>query len=375
MKNLEHLIIKYFEDNLSDEETNHLKNLLENEENRLYFKEFVHLNHLINSKTEFKYKNGLVHFEEKIHKSFRFRSVLKYAATILIFLSAGYFFLTKEDASINDAPIIVNNNIKVGTDKATLTLENGEQVILAKGASFQTQNATSNGEEIVYNKAASKDITYNTLTVPRGAEFQITLADGTQVWLNSESQFKYPIAFTKGQTRQVELVYGEAYFDVSPSTAHQGSNFKVLHDAQEVQVLGTEFNIKAYKDEANVYTTLVEGEVAVNVNNRSTVLIPNEQANLDKDTKNISITVVDVFNEISWKNGVFSFENKSLNDLMQVLSRWYDVEVVFENNALKNVEFFGKLKKSQGVEDILTAIKNSSVINNYEINNKTIILK
>ena len=89
------------------------------------------------------------------------------------------------------------------------------------------------------------------------------MSDGTQVWLNSESQLKYPVNFIKGQTRQVELVYGEAYFDVSPSVEHNGAKFKVFNQSQEVEVLGTEFNVKAYKDETNIYTTLVEGRVVI----------------------------------------------------------------------------------------------------------------
>jgi ferric-dicitrate binding protein FerR (iron transport regulator) len=268
-------------------------------------------------------------------------------------------------------------------------LENGEEVTLTKGTQFQTQNAISNGEEIVYQQLSSpapalpsgrqsrennKPQTTNTLTIPRGGQFYIKMSDGTKVWLNSESQLKYPVSFTDGESRQVELVYGEAYFEVSPSTKHKGSDFKVVHNKQEVQVLGTAFNIKAYKDETNVYTTLVEGSVAINYVGRTQKLVPGQQSNLNVNANTLTISEVDVKTEIAWKDGVFNFKEKSLKDIMKVLSRWYDMEVVFENKELENVGFVGVLRKNQDIEDILSLIKSTS-INNYEINNKTIILK
>ena len=148
------------------------------------------------------------------------------------------------------------------------------------------------------------------------------LSDGTKVWLNSESQLKYPVAFNDGETRQVELVYGEAYFDVSPSTAHKGARFKVFNQSQEVEVLGTEFNIKAYKDETNIYTTLVEGKVAISAAGKNQILKPNQQSNLNLETGSIEITTVDVYNETTWIDGIFSFENKPLKEILKVLSRW-----------------------------------------------------
>ena len=301
--------------------------------------------------------------------------VYKYAAAASIILMISLtIFLNKGDNTIEfPDPIIVNNQIETGTDKATLTLESGEELSLVKGGSFQTQNATSNGEEIIYNKATSKDIAYNYLTIPRGGQFEISLADGTRVWLNSESQLKYPIAFTDGQTRQVELVYGEAYFDVSPSTNHKGSTFKVLTGIQEIEVLGTEFNVKAYQDEDQIYTTLAEGKVSVTNDTKNTILKPSQQAIVGVDK--LDVKTVDVYNETAWRHGVFSFEHKPLKDIMKILSRWYDIDVTFENNNLEDIVFMGVLNKNQNVEDILTTIKNLKSINSFEIKGKNIILK
>jgi transmembrane sensor len=306
----------------------------------------------------------------------------KYAAAAIVvgliattyFLSDG-FFTNQHEAQ----PILVNSNntIETGTDKATLTLEDGSVVELTNGTSFQTKNATSNGKELVYTAAEKTPpkIAYNILTVPRGGQFFIKLSDGTQVWLNSETQIKYPISFVAGKIREVSLVYGEAYFDVSPSSEHQGAAFKVLHNHQEINVIGTEFNVKAYKDETSIYTTLVEGKVAVTTENKLQQLLPNQQLQLDVNTNSYRLQTVDVDEEISWKKGIFSFRKKSLEDIMKVLSRWYDLEVKFENQEIKKSGFNGIIGKDQKIEEILEIIKNYGVLKEYEIKDKTVLLK
>lgn len=307
-------------------------------------------------------------------------NVLKYvaAAVFIGILVSTYFFRDNVfNSPVENIPVIVNT-IEAGTNKATLTLSDGSVVALEKGESFKTKNANSNGEQIVYGPAKknkTSKTTYNYLTIPRGGQFFVKLSDGTQVWLNSESQLKYPVSFVDGETRKVELVYGEAYFDVSPSIEHKGSKFKVFNQSQEIEVLGTEFNIKAYKDETNVYTTLVEGKIVVDNGVLKQGLIPNQQSTLDLLNNNISVAVVDVYTEISWKNGIFSFKGKSLKDIMKVISRWYDIDVVFESIELENVTFKGVLGKDQKIEEILLTIKTLSIIKDYEINNKKIILK
>ncbi|WP_111307543.1 FecR family protein [Confluentibacter sediminis] len=303
---------------------------------------------------------------------------LKYvavAASLVLLISITFIF-NKNDAQVVE-PVIVNNNIKIGADKATLTLETGETIALEKGNTYETQNVTSNGKEIIYHvgEKSKAEIAYNTLTIPRGGKFYMMLSDSTKVWLNSESQLKYPVAFNDGQLRQVELVYGEAYFEVSHSTEHKGSHFKVIHNKQEVEVLGTEFNIKAYKEEKNIYTTLVKGKVEVSFETQSKILKPGEQSNLNPITKVLGIADVNVYDQTSWKEGVFSFKRKTLKEIMQVLSRWYDMEVDFENKDLESIGFNGVVGKEQSIEEILETIKNLGVIKNYEINNKTIMLK
>ena len=297
------------------------------------------------------------------------------AAIFIGLITTTYVFKSNtSNTPLEVTPRIVNT-IVPGKDKATLTLEDGSLISLEKGASFKTKNAKSNGEQIVYQNAKSNPsvIKYNYLTIPRGGQFFIKLSDGTQVSLNSESQLKYPVHFIEGETREVELVYGEAYFDVSPSTNHKGAKFKVLNNTQEIEVLGTEFNIKAYKDEVNIYTTLVEGKVAINTPNLKQLLIPNQQSILDTQNNTLSVITVDVLEAISWKEGVFSFINKPLKDIMKVLSRWYDVDIIFDNKELESAEFIGTLNKNQSIDEVLSIMKSFS-LNNYEIKGDTIIL-
>ncbi|UMB61586.1 FecR family protein [Lutibacter sp. A80] len=294
------------------------------------------------------------------------------AASVITIISLSIFLNIK---SINSTPVIVNNKIESRSNKATLTLEDGSEITLEKGKTSIIKNATSNGKEIIYQPIANKQISYNYLTIPRGGEYKIILPDSTIVWLNSESQLKYPINFTEGKPRQVELVYGEAYFDVSPSTAHNGSKFKVYNNGQEVEVLGTEFNIKTYKDETNIYTTLVEGKVSIKTDKQNRLLEPGEQSNLDIISNHISISKVNIRQETSWKDGLYIFKGKSLKEIMITLSRWYNIEVIFEEKSLEDARFTGALNKNQNIVDMLNDIKNFGAINNFEINNKTITLK
>lgn len=277
-------------------------------------------------------------------------------------------------------PIIVNNQIVPGDDKAILTLETGEEVNLDKDVPYTAENVQSDGENIVYNEASdpestAKEIAYNFLTVPRGGQFQLTLSDGTHVWLNSDTKLKYPVRFKVGEPRVVELLYGEAYFDVSPSTMHKGAKFEVINKAQSVEVLGTEFNIKAYKDEVTVYTTLVAGRVKIRTQELVQDLVPNQQSQLNTANRTIDVSQVDVYNEIAWKEGIFSFDDKSLKDIMTVLSRWYDIDVVFETKSLESERFVGVLKKNYSIETILSIFQKANIINGYEINNKSVIIK
>lgn len=307
------------------------------------------------------------------------KNLLKYAAVIVLGSLIGYVYFKGETQSTPQGIEVVKNNIEIGTNRATLTLKDGSQVLLEKGTLYKSSNVSSDGDEIVYTdqqkKKSYSEIDFNYLTIPRGGQFVVKLADGTKVWLNSESQLKYPAHFIVGKPREVELIYGEAYFDVSPSTLHEGSVFQVRSQDQNIEVIGTQFNVKAYKDEATIYTTLLEGKVLVSHHDKSQVLEPEQQYAYNIIDKTSTIANVNVFNEVSWRNGVFSFENKSLKEIMTVLSRWYDMTVQFENKDIENEEFIGVLYKDRSIESILKNIQSVGTIKSYEINDRNVILK
>ncbi len=322
--------------------------------------------------------------EKRINKKTKKRKYFQYSAVasviLLLSLTILFNFNKKPESQIDKPDDFVNTPIKQGTDKATLTLDDGTQVVLADNPDYTNGYASSNGKGIVYASKPSKnnkpEVKYNELTIPRGGQYFLKLTDGTQVWLNSESKLKYPVNFISGQSRKVELLYGEAYFDVSPSVNHNGTKFLVKSGVQEIEVLGTEFNVKAYKDENLKYTTLVEGKIAVKeTDNTLEILSPNEQLVLNKTNNDRVVMQVDVNVETAWKRGFFSFKKKSLKDIMKVLSRWYDVDVLFMDKELENEIFKGVLSKDQNLEEILTIIKHTNFINAYEIKNNTILIK
>ncbi|GAA4234637.1 DUF4974 domain-containing protein [Postechiella marina] len=363
---MKNLISKLLSDSITEEEKKELRIWLKNPKNQKAFNTQVRhaytLNLLYNKIDEEEAYNKVFNTIKQQNKPILLykRNYIKYAAAIVLFMAVGYFYLNQN--SLNKGNITISDtNIKVGTDKATLTLEDGTNIFLEKDKNYISNNVESNGKALTYKTKnnTKQDIAYNYLTVPRGGQYNVTLADGTKVWLNSESQLKYPVHFIEGQTRQTELVYGEAYFDVSPSTNHNGAKFKVLTNKQEVEVLGTEFNIKAYKNDNTTYTTLIEGSVAINKANNNKLLTPNQQAIVLNNDETISVSNIDVYNEISWKEGVFSFKNKPLKDIMNTLSRWYNIEFIFKNKALENDLFGGVFDKSQNISEVLNMIQNT----------------
>ena len=385
-KNKEELIIKFIAKSITEQELDALSRWMEKAENEQFFKEYVHINYALDynllnfdaEKTKLMLFDRIKEAEVKEGKV-RYLALYRYAAVaavVILVVSTVLFFTGKSDVV---APPMVQTESPIlpGTDKAILTLEDGTQVTLEKGKQFQTDKLKSEGEQIVYNDTPKEDaeLMYNYLTIPRGGQFFIQLSDSTKVWLNSESKLKYPVEFPENQDRVVELVYGEAYFDVSSSSGQKKSKFSVVNQGQTVEVLGTHFNIKAYPDEDFIYTTLVEGKVQVSNDVHILTLVPNQQSVIDIRNKNIEMQQVKVKEEIAWINGDFVFKKLPLIDIIKTLSRWYDVEFILMNKAAENEKFTGELSKYQSIEEILKLIKNTKIIDDYEIKDKTIVIK
>ena len=302
---------------------------------------------------------------------------LKYAAAaiLIICFGLGVFYdvpnVLKSDA--NSAT--VQHSIVSGSDKAILSLENGEEIELTEETVYNGKNSNLVSNHLLYTKdKTTEELVYNYLTIPRGGKFFVQLSDGTQVWLNSESKLKYPVNFLKGKPREVELIYGEAYFDVSHSTEHNGDSFIVKQNRQEVEVLGTEFNISAYQNSTTIYTTLVEGSIALEKNGNREILKPGEQAINQNEANPIKIKSVDVAYATAWKEGLFMFKDAPLVNMMDQLSRWYDIEVDFINKEKEAYLFSGTLKREDHIEKLLHSLEKTGEVQ-FELTNKTIMIK
>ena len=365
-KNLERLIIRYLSKIISKKEWEELNSWFEESGDFNLFRDYLKINYTIDCiMSEFDKEKRKKSVLEKIKKDkmndrrLRRFNYFKYAAAITVILGVSYAILTNNTTTIPDRDVV--KIVESGSNKAILTLENGNEVALEKGKRYNNDKASSNGESLVYtsktNDDSSEELTFNYLTVPRGGQFFLKLSDETKVWVNSDSRIKYPTNFFEGNTREVEVVYGEAYFEVSPSSENRGASFEVLTRKQKVNVLGTEFNVRAYKNEAEVITTLVGGKVVVEKKGAKRSLIPNQQS-ISKDNSNhIDIREVDASLMTSWVRGLFIFEEESLGEMVEDLSRWYDVEVFFMTEELKKIPFTGVLERTKSLNDLLKVIE------------------
>ncbi|MHA7942676.1 FecR family protein [Formosa sp. 3Alg 14/1] len=385
MNDIEKIIVKYINQEANYSELQILEKFLRNKNGIRIFNQFVKTQYISTLfMVEYDINKAKTSIKSKLKKGERLKRLRLYrgmaiaASVILIFGTAFYYVSSGYQDNINKVGK-ENHLIISGTDKAILTLENGDEVVLEKGEQFQKDKVRSNGEALIYDKEQNEVVSqqqYNYLTIPRGGQFFVKLSDGTEIWLNSETKLKYPTVFMEGISREVELIYGEAYFKVSPSTEHKGSGFHVISKYQEVNVLGTEFNIRAYNNDDVIATTLVEGAIKIQKENITETLKPNQQAIISPKSEKILVNEIDVSQEISWVNGLFSFNEKPLEEIMEVLSRWYNTEVVFENSKQKKFVFTGILEKTESVDGILRLIEATSENQlEFEINGNIIIIK
>lgn len=275
------------------------------------------------------------------------------AAIVLIALSAVFYFSERQQQDRHIVYASYQGELKPGGNKATLTLADGTKLCLtdaANGQLAEQQNVrirkTSDGRlvyEIKDNANQSAEIQYNMISTPAGGQYQVILPDGTHVWMNAASSLKYPTSFTALKERRVELT-GEAYFEVSKiSRATVRLPFIVASSGQEVEVLGTHFNINTYKEEKAAVTTLLEGSVRVR---RPAVfeeiISPGEQAIVNEG---ITVSRVDTNTAVAWKNGIFKFDDANIHTVMNQLSRWYDLDVEYQGKVPAN-KFNGEIYRN-----------------------------
>lgn len=295
------------------------------------------------------------------------RQAFKYAvAAMLVVLLGVTYFIKAIQESNQITTTSVTQTIPVGGSKAVLTSADGTVTTLEKGAEIKLKNATSNGEELIYNTNEEvSSVEYNSIKVPRGGQFVVQLADGSKVWLNSESELKFPTSFKSLKERHVQLISGEAYFEVYHN---KNQPFKVETSLGKITVLGTEFNISNYDQDFAV--TLVNGKVELSnsdLNITPVQLTPNQQAVLSANKQDYAVRSVDAELYSSWKDGKFYFNNESLEVILTKVSRWFDVTVHFENQDLKNITFTGAVLKDEPLNIFMDLISESSDIN-YSVN-------
>jgi len=284
------------------------------------------------------------------------------AASIVLFLTVSGYFLFHKHGGRSLATVKITDK-PPGRSQATLTLANGKKIVLggAVNGNLTSQAAitiskTSNNV-LVYTIRPDEGLAQspsqkNTLTTANGEQYQVILPDGSHVWLNAASSLTYPVAFT-GRCREVEL-NGEAYFEV---THNKAMPFQVKTLQQEVQVLGTHFNINAYQNEPLTSTTLLEGSVKVmlTAGDKAVTIVPGQQAVVKQN--GLSVEEVDTDDAVAWKNGYFLFDDEDLESIMRKISRWYDVKVDYTDNALKHEMFSGTISRYSHVSQVIKTLE------------------
>jgi len=267
--------------------------------------------------------------------------------------------------------------IQPGCSQAVLVLDDGRKVFLKEeeeGVISEDKEITVTGEKdrLVYTSSEGKnvdEIRFNELEVPRGGEYKVRLADGTLVYLNSATRMKYPVKFDEKE-RKVYLS-GEAYFEVTKDPKRP---FFVEMEGVEVRVYGTSFNINTHQ-KGNIQTVLVKGSIGVKVlaSGMESVITPGQMAEFKQGNAKVDVKDVNVAVYTDWKDGIFRFENQRLEDILTVLSNWYDVDVFYQTVSVKELHFSGYMERYKDVSVILEAITLSTGVT-FSVQGKTIIV-
>ncbi|MEN8230483.1 MAG: FecR domain-containing protein [Bacteroidota bacterium] len=350
---------------LSEEEQSILNEWIrEDETNRLLYKSLKVESHILDrlrQLSDFDSSEAYDRFlkQTKVVRARSFpRRILRYAAIIIPFVAILYFTYQKL-TEVEHETQYTEIDLQAGSSKAVLVLADGNIVNLEEDdiiIEVEAIEIRNNKKQIEY-KSSDKEVSahelkYNTLKIPRGGEYQLTLSDGTDIWLNSESEVKYPVSFSGGE--RVVYLTGEAFFEVAKD---RDAPFIVNTSGISVNVLGTSFNVRAYGNENQVMTTLVTGEVMIRMpeTQKEFHLLPNEQA--ITTSQETVVRNVDVNQYVAWKEGRILFEENTVEEIFNDLSRWYDIEVVYANPALRDLRYSIDIKRYENLSEVLEILK------------------
>ena len=320
-----------------------------------------------------------LHLEKSIYDQKSRRMTLRWSIAASIILLVGLFVGRTINGvrDMHEEQELAKNVMQPGTSKAILMMADGKEVVLEQGQNLnillnERVRVATSSRGIVYEEHGKGVVTeeYNKLTTPIGGEYSLVLSDGTKVFLNADSELKYPVEFSDGK-RIVDLK-GEAYFEVHKDSLRP---FVVRMNGSEVTVLGTSFNVNTYGDDGQIYTTLVNGSVRVSSvkNGQAEVLKPGMQSVMDVQSGQLTVREVDVEPYVAWREGRFVFRAMTLDLIMRQLQRWYDFEVFYQNPELKDYEFRGVIKRDMDLDKVLSVIKVTTNVD-FEVKGKVITI-
>jgi ferric-dicitrate binding protein FerR (iron transport regulator) len=381
---IDELIVKHLQESLTDAEQQQLNRwVAASAANRLLFERLTEPNY-INAELEKMdgyddekgwetIKRTVAFTKPPSTKKFNWTRVA--AAAAIIILGTGSYFVYVNNINKKDGIAKLpqqSKDVKApATVRAIITLANGEEVNLDSAAPGQLAIQgnvklvkTADGK-IVYTGGNSQLI-YNTLVNPRGSKVQpLTLSDGTNVWLNSESSLKFPAAFAANE-RRVEIT-GEAYFEVAKNPSKK---FIVSSNGVQTEVLGTHFNVNSYNDESSIKVTLLEGAVKVSKGTETTMLKPGQQADITTDIE--IVKGINTDEVVAWKDGLFHFESADLKTILRQFARWYDIEVVYKG-TVSSEKYFSIMNRNSSLSNVLKSLQASGI--KFKIENKTLYIE
>lgn len=321
----------------------------------------------------------------RVYKFWRRHTLV--AAAVLLMAFGAWFFNMHYPSYLKTNDSAYQNDIKPGSDGATLRLASGEKILLSQASIGNLSEEAgvaitkSSSGEIVYNiidpdHSAPGD--RNTLSTAKGENYKLILPDGSNVWLNAASSLTFPVSFNNVKQRKVELK-GEAYFEIAKDKTRP---FLVVSNSQTVEVLGTHFNINSYEDEVAVKTTLIEGSVRiiahadVKGNNKlkasSFTLIPNQQSVISPDE--VKVIPINAQGAVAWTKGMFMFNDEPLESILLKISRWYNVEIEYQDKSLKNESFWGIITKYDNLSKVLHMLEKTNTVK-FSIEGEKVIVK
>ena len=308
-------------------------------------------------------KNELLHRARLVKGGMRSQRSLKFvwyaAAAILPLVIALGMWVNMNNEGKN---VMMIQRVEPGTRRAVLELHDGRTYFLDTTQVVETgiegNLAKAEKQLLVYAKQEAEELVYNKVIVPRAGEYSLTLSDGTRVWLNSDSEIRYPVAF--GKDRRTVFLSGEAYFEVTKDAVRP---FYVVLDGMEVKVYGTSFNVNTHY-QGKILTTLIEGKVGIRVKSTGaeSLLQPNQMAEFSLENKDVKVTDVDTYYYTAWRAGEFVFQNETVEEIMERLCRWYDTEVFYANDSVKGKRFTGVIARFTDVADVLHLIGETATV-------------